>query len=61
MKRRKSRQSCNTFVNVDIDYIGNAGAYQHIFKNGPSHPNQASLNFKMKLRNYKNNTDFVAE
>lgn len=64
MQRRKSRQSTFAPVAVDFDYAGDCGKFDHIFKarnstNGS--PNASQLNFEMKLRGYRNDTDFKAD
>jgi len=62
MERRKSRQSNFTHNVVDIEYAGDSAKFNHMINyripNGL--PNQSNLNFGMKLRTYKNMTDFDA-
>ena len=63
MKRRKSRQSTNAPNTVDIDYAGDSGKFTHLMgKRGSlmagDIPNTTQLNYEMKLRTYRNITDF---
>ena len=53
-------------VSVDIDYKGDSAQFQHLIKNNKGikdlvQPNQANIQFSMKLRSYKNTSDFQAQ
>ena len=66
MKRRKSRQSTNAPNTVDIEYAGDTGMFAHLMgKRGSliagDTPNTNQLNYEMKLRTYRNITDFQAQ
>ena len=63
LQRRKSRQSTYSPNCVDFDYIGNSASFEHCIKKqvGMPHPNSSQINFEMKLRGYKNTSDFLGE
>ena len=62
MKRRKSRQSNIGPGCIDFDYAGDSAQYHHLIKERKDlgMPNKEQLNFEMKLRTYRNITDFKA-
>jgi len=62
LKRRKSRQSTFAPGVIDFDYAGNSADYQHLInkRSDMGFPNKTQLNFEMKLRNYKNSSEFYA-
>ena len=54
IKRRKSRHSTRNFSNVDFEYIGNTGNFEHLIKPRPAGPaNYSQLDFELGLRNYR--------
>jgi len=58
LTRRKSRQSVAAPTVIDIDYKGNSSNFSHLInKDGTT----SNINFCMNLRNYKNDTDFLAK
>lgn len=61
MKRRKSRQSNYAPGVVDFDYAGDTSKFEHLINSRKDLglPNSSQLNFEIKLRNYKNGTDFT--
>ena len=64
MARRKSRQSTHAPVNIDFDYCGDSGQFSHLIKKREGivgNTTTDQLNFEMKLRGYKNTTEYSAE
>lgn len=62
LERRDSRQSTLAPCVIDFDYAGDSGQYHHLIKarNDLGQPNKTQLNFEMKLRTYKNVTEYNA-
>ena len=62
LKRRHSRQSNFAPGVIDFDYTGDSAQFDHLIKQRKDlgKPNSTQLNFELKLRNYKNITDFMA-
>lgn len=54
-RRRNSRQSANTFCNVDFNYTGNTASVQHLISHarGPNNHAPSDLNFELNLRTWK--------
>ena len=63
LKRRKSRQSNFAPGIIDFDYAGHSAKYHHLIKERKDlgQPNTSQLNFEMKLRTYRNLTDYNAQ
>jgi hypothetical protein len=62
LKRRKSRQSNFAPGVIDFDYAGDSAQFQHLItqRKDLGQPNKTQLNFEMKLRTYKNVTEYNA-
>mmetsp|Transcript_9681 Transcript_9681/g.16285 ORF Transcript_9681/g.16285 Transcript_9681/m.16285 type:complete len:195 (-) Transcript_9681:46-630(-) len=63
LKRRRSRQSTYAPGVIDFDYAGNSSQFQHLIekRNDLGYPNKSQLDFELKLRSYKNVTDYQAQ
>ena len=58
LKRRKSRQSTRVPTVVDFEYVGNsAGSLNHHVQTHDKH----QLDFELNLRQYKRQSDFLAD
>ena len=62
LRRKNSRQSTYAPCVLDFDYAGDSGQYQHLIttRKDLGLPNKTQLNFEMKLRTYKNITEYNA-
>ena len=62
MRRRNSRQSANTFTNVDFEYSGNTNSVQHLIARATRPDKSPSmLNHELNLRTYRNGTTFKGQ
>jgi hypothetical protein len=62
LERRKSRQSTCAPGVIDFDYAGDSSQFHHLIiqRKDLGFPDTTRLNFEMKLRCYKNTTDYNA-
>ena len=62
LKRRKSRQSNYAPGVIDFDYTGDSAKFHHLIvkRSDLGQPDQSRLNFEMKLRTYRNVTEYNA-
>lgn len=60
LKRRKSRMSTCAPGVIDFDYAGNSAPVNHLIRkrNDLGYPEKSQLDFELKLRSYKNITEY---